>query len=164
MYHTDTAFVDVYVHDTTFVDVYVHDTAFVDVYVHDTTLITDTVTVIDTVTQWSYDTVDRIVFDTTIVIDTLWLHDTVYIHDTVYVMVEGIDGAAMIDVKIYQQDGSIVVDGAEGYPVSLFDAIGRKIESIEVAPAIPVKLKTTSSGVYLVKIGMLPARRVVVIK
>ena len=164
VYHTDTAFVDVYVHDTTFVDVYVHDTAFVDVYVHDTTLMTDTVTVFDTVTQWSYDTVDRIVFDTTIVIDTLWLHDTVYIHDTVYVMVEGIDGAAMIDVKIYQQDGSIVVDGAEGYPVSLFDAIGRKIESIEVAPAIPVKLKTTSSGVYLVKIGMLPARRVVVIK
>lgn len=184
----DTTYVDVYVHDTTIIQ----DTTYIDVPypVHDTTYVTltDTVTnteyVYDTVTntEYIYDTVTNTVYDTTLVTDTIWLtrtdtiylplyiYDTVYIHDTVYV---GVDDVEVSTVKLYQRDGRIVVEGGEGQRVMVFDAVGRVVA--ESHPAFTgasslrgdgwrVTFEVPASGVYLVKIGDFPARRVVVIR
>ena len=67
-------------------------------------------------------------------------------------------------VKLYQRDGKIVVEGAEGMPVRVYDAVGREIngkrreENGKMAFAVP------TSGVYLVRVGDHPARRIVVIR
>ena len=58
------------------------------------------------------------------------------------------------DIRVYARDGRIVVDGADGEPVSVFDITGR---------AISTTLRPLPSGVYLVKVGERPAKKVVVL-
>ena len=190
---TDTVTLTEYVpvHDTTYIDVpyAVHDTTIVTltdtvtlteyVPVHDTTVVTltDTVTntVYDTVTNTLYDTVDNYIYDTTVVTDTLWLTlydtvwmtDTVYIHDTVYVPENGIDGVATTNIRLFQHNGQIVVEDADGGvlpEVVVYDAVGRKMETGFAGGAPAYQFDVPASGVYLVKIGDRPARRIVVIR
>lgn len=183
-YIHDTAYIDVPypVHDTTTVTEYIHDTAYIDVPypVHDTAYITltDTVTntVYDTVTNTVFDTVNNFIHDTTLVTvtdtvllteyDTIYitLYDTVYIHDTVYVPQEGVDDIEVTTVKVYQRDGNIVVEGAEGHDVGVFDAVGRMISVKRREENGKIVFDVRTSGVYLVKVGDAPARRVVVIR
>lgn len=110
----------------------------------------------DTVIQ--HDTIYVFVYDTIHTTDTLWLYDTVYIHDTVTV---GLDEVTGTQAKIYTADGLLVVDGAEGQPVMLYDITGRLMATRRDYPA-HVTFDIPSSGTYLVKIGALPARRIVV--
>ncbi len=64
----------------------------------------------------------------------------------------GIGNEPMVDnVKVYAQDGNIVVLGADGEQVQVFDVMGRR-----VAP------RGLRSGVYVVKVGDRAARKVVV--
>ena len=136
----DTTYVDV--HDTTYVPV--HDTTYVPV--HDTTYIiqVDTLYLIDTL--WRYDTVT--------------IHDTVYIYDTIYV---GVDEVETSSAKVYVQDGQIVVDGAEGDRVALYDMTGRLLatrrESFQ-----PLFFPVPATGTYLVKVGNRNIKKVVVVK
>jgi len=66
-------------------------------------------------------------------------------------------------VRVWSFDGRIHVVGAEGMDVNVYDILGRrvsgkrKVESGKLELAVPV-------GVYLVRIGDLPARKVVVIR
>ena len=137
--------------------------------VHDTTI----VTVVDTVTLTEYVQVH----DTTVVTltDTLWLtlYDTVYItdtiiiHDTVYVSENGIDDVQTASIRLYQRDGQIVVEDADGGvlpEVVVYDAVGRKMETALAGGAPAYQFEVPASGVYLVKIGDRPARRIVVIR
>lgn len=171
------------VHDTIYIDI--HDTTYIDVpyAVHDTTYITltDTVTntiydtitntVYDTVTNTVYDTIDNFVFDTLAVrdtlwltqIDTLWLHDTVIIHDTVYITQEGVDGVEAMNAKVYSSNGQIVVDGAAGNIVWLYDVNGCVLATKQ-DEYMPLRFDAPASGTYLIKIGYHPARKVVVIR
>ena len=137
------------VHDTTYVPV--HDTTYI--FIHDTTIVRDTITV----TEYIHDT--TYVNHT----DTLYIYDTIYIHDTIYVNQEGINGAKVINAKIYAQSGQIVVEGAEAMPVMLYDTTGRLLASKQEHIGI-VYLDVPVSGTYLVRIGKLPAKRVVVIR
>ena len=136
------------IHDTSYVNVPypVHDTTYIDV--HDTTIVvqTDTLTLYDTITITIY--------------DTITLYDTIY--DTIYIDPTGIGDVQTINAKIYQRDGKIVVEGAEGYPVTLYDAVGRRMDAKKEDGT--VELTVPTSGVYMVKVGDLPARRVVVIR
>jgi len=187
----DTTYIDV--HDTTYIDVHdtiyidapyaVHDTTIVVdtvtlteyVPVHDTTYITltDTVTntITDTITNTVFDTVDNYIYDTTIVTDTLWmteydtivLYDTIVIHDTIYITDEGIDGVETINAKVYARNGQIVVDGAEGNTVWLYDVSGRVLATKQ-DDYTPLQFDVPASGAYLIKIGRYPARRIVVIR
>lgn len=187
----DTAFVDVYEHDTTYIEVPLHDTAYVNVYVHDTTQIevpvydttqltiytrdttyinvevrdTVTVTLVDTVTVENYVYDTTFLHDTTLITDTLWLHNTVYIHDTVVITIEGIEDIETLDFKLYHRDGRIVVETVEGVnlPVCIFDAIGRRV-AVKEAGCHMTEFEVPASGVYLVKLGTLPARRIVIVK
>ena len=135
------------VHDTLYIDVpyAVHDTTYINVYVHDTTTVTDTLWL----TQY----------------DTVWMthYDTIIIHDTVY-LPNSIDGAEMVNAKIYASQGQIVVEGAEGYPVTLYDAIGRELSVNRKMDGNKRCFTVPQTGVYLIKIGTLPAHRIVVIK
>ncbi|MBR5776874.1 MAG: leucine-rich repeat domain-containing protein [Bacteroidales bacterium] len=178
----DTSYVNVYVpvHDTTYITQIdtvintVHDTSYVNVYipVHDTTYITQIDTVIntvhdttivvqiDTIINTVYDTVNNFIYDTTFVTDTLWLFDTIYIHDTIFITDSS---TATIDALVYSRDNKIIVEGANGNSVMLFDVNGRilatrKDEYLRLEFEVPI------SGAYFVKIGNFRAKKVVVIK
>lgn len=184
----DTIYIDVpyAVHDTTFIDVpyivhdttTIHDTTYVEMpyAVHDTTyvMVTDTITntVYDTITSTRFDTlvVDNYIYDTTIVYipdtlwltqyDTVWLHDTIYIHDTIVV---GVDEVDAINAKIYTSNGQIVVNGAEGNTVWLYDVNGRMLATKQDEYS-PLHFDVPTSGTYMIKIGSHPARKVVVVR
>ena len=139
------------------------------IYIHDTTTIYDTI--INTV----HDTINNFIYDTTLITDTLWLtqydtvwvYDTIYIYDTVYVPTEGIDGVDAIAAKIYSSYGHIVVESGDGGilpDVKLYDALGRCIETHVAGRTSACHFTVPTSGVYMVKIGNHPARKVVVIK
>ena len=140
--------INLLIHDTIFINNYIHDTLFYPVYIHDTT------------------TVNHIVYDTVYFHDTIYrdryIHDTIYVHDTIYLQEgEGIDNIALLNAKIYQRNGQIVVEGAEGNPVYLYDVVGRLL-AMRRETMQEVLLDVPASGAYLVKIGDAPARRVVV--
>ena len=65
----------------------------------------------------------------------------------------GIDNTEADDLKVYTLGGRIVVEGAEGETVCIFDITGRSIRN-----------EALHTGVYIVKVGNRPARKVVVIK
>ena len=185
----DTSYVEVYVHDTTIVHdtAYVHDTTIVNMYIHDTIIVNnyiyDTAYVHDTtiVNNYIHDTVivnnyihdttflNNYIHDTVIVDnyihDTIYLdryiYDTIYIHDTIYLPGEGIDNITLLNAKIYQRNGQIVVEGAEGNPVYLYDVVGRLLATRRETMQ-EVLLDVPATGAYLVKIGDAPARRIVV--
>ena len=73
-----------------------------------------------------------------------------------------------IDVKVFQREGCIVVEGAEEYVVNLYDAVGRLMKSSPTpshnGDGGRVIFDVPASGVYLVRVGELPARRIVVIR
>lgn len=181
------------VHDTTYIDVPfpVHDTTYIDILVHDTTIVHDTayvdvpypvhdtmvVMVTDTITNTVYDTIINTIHDTTTVYltDTLWMtqYDTIYIHDTVFVTQEGIGDVEEVNAKIYQRDGMIVVESDGEMQVQVFDAMGRVVEAHPATTWHPsrgegtgyaVTIAVPASGVYLVRIGDLPARKIVVVR
>lgn len=109
------------------------------------------------------------VFDSTLtpitVYDTFWLTrtDTVYIHDTVVVTQEGIDGVPGVSAKIYQRDGQLVVEGAEGHRVVLYDAVGRMLATKREDGEM-VRFDVPATGTYLVRIGNSGGRKVVVVR
>ena len=150
------------VHDTTVVTL--RDT--VTVNVHDTTVVTltDTLVVHDTLVVSTGDTL--VVYRD--VHDTIYLHDTVYItniiHDTVYIdPTQDIDGAMEPEARLYQRGGQLVVEGAEGRAVVLYDAVGRRL-AVRREESGLVLLDVPASGAYLVRVGEGPARRVVVVR
>lgn len=171
----DTTYITQIVHDTTVVMdtvtlteyVPVHDTTYIDVLVHDTTYVTLTDTVINTV----YDTVDNYIYDTVNLTDTLWLtqtdtlwlHDTIIIHDTIYISQEGIDGVDALNAKVYSSQGQVVVEGADGKFVTLFDINGRMIATRREYDTA-IRFDVPSSGTYMIKIGSQAAKKVVVIR
>lgn len=70
----------------------------------------------------------------------------------------GIDDIVERDIKVYSCDGHIVVEGAEGEEVQVYDVMGRRVYHAIHAE----ELSTLWGGVYLVKVGNLMARKVVV--
>ena len=74
--------------------------------------------------------------------------------------IEGVEMAVTEEIRIYSRNGRIVVEGANGQPISVYDVMGR-----EVFHAIQGKETSVLPGsFYLVKVGTHPARKVVVIK
>ncbi len=71
--------------------------------------------------------------------------------------IEDIDGA---EIKIYTTEGRIIVQGADGMKTRVYDLTGREMVRSSQNGETPV----LPSGVYLVKVGTLPARKVVVMR
>lgn len=73
---------------------------------------------------------------------------------------QGIGDIDATEIKIYTTGGRIVVQGAEGMETRVFDLMGREV----VRPNQNGETPVLPSGVYLVKVGTLPARKVVVMR
>ena len=78
-------------------------------------------------------------------------------------VVTGIEDADMNDVTIYSTDSKIVVRGAEGSAVYVFDVNGRLVNNMANATET-VEFRMANTGVYLVKVGAAPAKRVLVVR
>jgi hypothetical protein len=65
----------------------------------------------------------------------------------------GIDEHGAPDINIYATDGRIIVEGAEGETVSIFDINGRRVRNSNLP-----------SGIYIVIVGNRPAKKVVVME
>nr|MCR4659847.1 leucine-rich repeat protein [Bacteroidales bacterium] len=76
---------------------------------------------------------------------------------------EGIDDISAEDIKIVASNGEIVLEGAEGMAVNVFDMMGRRIFGMTSAQE-PCRVAVMQRGIYLVKVGTLPARKVVVVR
>ena len=70
-----------------------------------------------------------------------------------------IDGIESNDINVYVRDGRIVVDGADGETVRVYDMMGRETQSFKQSSnqALP-------TGVYMVQVGASPARKVMVVR
>ena len=110
-----------------------------------------------------------VLHDTTIVTDTMTLivyvpiHDTIIIHDTIYITQEGIDGTDALNAKVYSSRGQIVVEGADGNLVTLFDLNGRMLATKQDYNTA-IRFDAPASGTYMIKIGNHTARKVVVVR
>ena len=166
-YMHDTLYVHDYVHDTTmqYVNQYVHDTAFVNQYVHDTVMMSALMydTTIVNIYQFDTSIYNTYHFDTLIVNNQYYDTVFVHVHDTVYITVEGIGGVEAINAKVYSSQGQIVVEGAEGNSVTMYDVTGRMLATRQ-DNYMPLCFDAPVSGTYLIKIGNYPARRVVVVR
>ena len=74
-----------------------------------------------------------------------------------------IDDMVISNVKIYQQDDQLMVEGADGNLVTIYDVSGRVLATKQDDYS-PLRFDAPASGTYLIKIGSYPARRVVVVK
>ena len=99
-------------------------------------------------------------FDSVWVYDSVYIFDTVYIHDTITV---GIGEVDTINAKVYQRDGQIVVEGADGNTVWLYDVNGRVLATRQ-DDYTSLHFDVPASGTYMIKIGNHPARKVVVLR
>lgn len=70
---------------------------------------------------------------------------------------DGIEDAPVMGYRVWVIDGRIMVEGAEGETVRVYDMMGREIESFKQSSN-----QALSSGVYLVKVGNNATRKVVV--
>lgn len=139
----DTVYFNHYTHDTTYINNYVHDTVRINTYLVDTTI----------VNIYQYDTT----------INNYYQYDTVVIiRDTVYAT-DGVSIADMLNAKVYSTQGQVVVEGAEGRQVTLYDAVGRVLAARR-DEGLPVRFDVPATGTYLVKVGGAPARRIVVVR
>ncbi|MBQ4277822.1 MAG: hypothetical protein II750_06945, partial [Bacteroidaceae bacterium] len=134
--------------------VYQTDTVVNTEYIYDTTV----VTLIDTLI------VDNYLTDTLYLWDTLYLYDTIYIHDTVYINDSvGVNDVQTLNYTVYATGLQIVVEGAEQQRVILYDATGR-ILAVKQGNYGTLRFDAPTSGAYLIKIGNLPAHKVVVVR
>ena len=77
-----------------------------------------------------------------------------------------IEGIANIDnsgVDVYGVDGHIVVEGAEGNSVTLYDVTGRALATKRDDSSL-LRFDVPASGIYMIKIGDYPPRKVVVVR
>ena len=72
----------------------------------------------------------------------------------------GITDVDATDITIYVSDGRIVARGAEGMEMRVFDVMGREV----MHPSHNGETPVMPAGVYLVRVGAYPARKVVVIR
>lgn len=98
--------------------------------------------------------------DTVPYFDTIRItvYDTIYVYDTVIVEIDEVEA---ISAKVYVQNGHIVIDGAEGNTVTLYDVTGR-LMATRSDEFQPLHFDVPATGAYLVKIGNHPVRKIVV--
>lgn len=80
-----------------------------------------------------------------------------------YIGQEGIDDVAGNPVKVYSSRGQIVVEGAEGNTVTLYDAVGRQL-AVRRDEYEEVRFDVQASGAYFIRVGNQPAKRIVAIR
>ena len=75
----------------------------------------------------------------------------------------GISDVTSNEIEIFSVEGRIIVQGADGSDVYIYDVNGRVIDR-KLGATASVEFRISASGVYFVKVGNMPARRIVVIR
>ena len=75
----------------------------------------------------------------------------------------GIEDAENDNVAIYSADSKIIVKGAENMDIYVYDVNGRVVRT-QANATETVEFTMNTTGVYLVKVGNAPAKRVVVVR
>lgn len=164
VYVNNPVYVDtvIYNYIPTFVDTTIYRPVYIDQPYYDTISVTFDTTICDTLVVDNY--IHDTLFLTQYVHDTIYLteyiHDTVYITDTVYV---GVDDVDALNLKLYQRNGRVVVSGAEGAEVRLYDAVGRLLATKQ-DNYTDLEFDVPATGTYLIRVGNLHARRIVVVR
>ena len=77
---------------------------------------------------------------------------------------EGISSASLPDgVRTYSAGGQVVVEGASGLPVRLYDVRGRMV-SVRHGAHDPLRITVPSTGIYIVRIGNYHVQRIAVLR
>lgn len=169
-YKDSVVYVPVYVNNPVYRDTVVYITSYIPVYrdttitrpvyidqpYYDTISVTFDTTICDTLTLVDTLVVNNYIHDTIYI--TEYIHDTIYIHDTV-----GVDDVKAVNLKLYQRNGRIVVSGADGADVRLYDAVGRLLATKQDNYS-ELEFDVPASGAYLIRVGNLYARRIVVVR
>ena len=79
-------------------------------------------------------------------------------------MAVGINEVEADGVRITSQRGSIVVEGAEGREVRVYDMLGREVNGKGKSEKGEVTLSVPAAGIYMVRVGELPTRKVAVLR
>lgn len=164
VYVNNPVYVDtvIYNYIPTFVDTTIYRPVYIDQPYYDTISVTFDTTICDTLVVDNY--IHDTLYLTQYVHDTIYLteyiHDTVYITDTVYV---GVDDVDALNLKLYQRNGRVVVSGAEGAEVRLYDAVGRLLATKQ-DNYTDLEFDVPATGTYLIRVGNLHARRIVVVR
>ncbi len=92
-----------------------------------------------------------------------WLADSYWgpFSNVLFEDCSGIDNAENDDIHVYTRNGRIVVDGVDGEPVAVYDIMGRcrvTTTIVDSFACLPVP-----TGVYMVRVGDRPSKRVVVL-
>lgn len=76
----------------------------------------------------------------------------------------GVDEVEADGVRLSGQNGHILVQDAEGKEVRVYDMLGREVNGKRKVESGKCVLAVPTAGVYMVRVGNLPARRVVVMR
>ena len=144
LWHNDTIRTQVF--DTLWTNdtIWYNDTTHTQVFDTTWTHLFDTIPVLDTTTIYIYDTIHVI--------------DTIHVYDTTHVSIQG---AEAVPWKIGQSGLNIIVSGAEGETVRVYDVSGRCLHIQPRAVGV-LRFRMPTAGVYLVQVGGSPAQRVVI--
>ncbi len=103
----------------------------------------------------------RVAMDGDVAIEALFSEqDTVIVHDTIYITTEDINMPTEQSIKVYSEDGFLVVDGYFDGMVILYDLTGRKLEEQQGRHS-PLRFHVPASGAYLIKSGDGITRKIV---
>ena len=83
--------------------------------------------------------------------------------EAVFEAVTGIGDVDAASVTIATEGTRILVSGAAGAAIDVYDAVGRRVRHMD-AVAEKVEIDVLTSGIYLVRVGNAPARRVAVVR
>lgn len=78
--------------------------------------------------------------------------------------VDGCTSAGPTSVAIYAEGNDVVVEGADGNTVTLYNNAGNLLTTSTAPSGTPLRFEGLTSGTYYVKIGVLPARMKVEIR
>ena len=81
----------------------------------------------------------------------------------VFERINDINDVASADIKVFTQADRVVVSGAEGLQMMLYDIMGRKLVACQI-PNNVFYIPHIPSGVYMVKVGAFPVKKVVVVR
>ena len=126
-------------------------------WTNDTIWTLDTLTVLDTTWTHLFDTIPVLDTTTIYIYDTIHVYDTIHIYDTTHVSIQG---AEAVPWKIGQSGLNIIVSGAEGETVRVYDVSGRCLHVQPRAVGV-LRFRMPTAGVYLVQVGGSPAQRIV---
>ena len=69
-----------------------------------------------------------------------------------------------LSYNVYSAEGQLVIEGAEGETLAIYDIAGHKVYSTSRVASSRLSIAVPNTGVYLVSMGGQPARRVVVMR